>query len=97
MSDEKNGVVGYLRGADNSVLREHRKVAREMVALLKLFDKDLQTLMSFNDNDGNMTMIFNDAALDEAQRMNAAREATSTWDEIRRHILSQAPLTDRKD
>lgn len=97
MSDEKNGVVGYLRASDNSALREHRKVAREVVALLKLFDKDLQTLMSFNDNDGNLTMMFNDAELDEVQRMNAAREAMVTWGEIRNHILSQAPLTDRKD
>lgn len=94
MSDEKNGVVGYLRAADNGKLRDHRKAAREIVALLKLFDKDLQTLVSYNDNDGNFAMVFNDAALDEAQRMNAAREATATWDEVRKIVLSQTPLTD---
>lgn len=97
MDDKADGaVVGYLRSADNGILREHRRIAREMVALLKLFDKDLQTLTSFNDNDGNLTMMFNDAALDEAQRLNAAKEATTTWGEIRRLVSSQTQLTSDK-
>lgn len=86
-------VVRHLRGADNDILRQHRATGRELVALLKSFDKDLQTLVSYNTNDENFTMSFNDSDLDEVQRMNAAKEAAQAFAEIRRIVLSQPSLT----
>lgn len=78
--------VRHLRAADNSTLRKHRAMAREVVALLKSLDKDLQTLVSYNTHDENITMDFNDSGLDESQRMNAAKEAVAAFDEIRRIV-----------
>ena len=86
-------VVKHLRNADNGVLREHRATGRELVALLKSFDKDLQTLVSYNTHDENLTMNFNDSDLDEVQRMNAAREASAAFAKIREIVLSQPSLT----
>jgi hypothetical protein len=89
--------VAYLRKADNGVLREHKRVVREIALLLKSLDKDLATLMSFNDTDSNMLMDFNDSKLDESQRMNAAQEAVKTWEEVLRLASEQTALTRSKD
>lgn len=88
--------VDALRKADNLVLREHRKVARDVVALLKSFDKDLQTLSSYNTHDENFTMNFNDSELDEVQRMGAAREAVVAWVEVAKLVNQSSLLTASK-
>ena len=89
MTTPAERVVKY----DNDLLKEQRAKVRELVALLKSLDKDLQTLVAYNQHDDNFSMVFNDAELDAAQRLNAAKEALAAWAEIERIVGSNPALT----
>ena len=80
--DGVDDVSELLRTADNASLSEYRSVSRELIALLKAFDKDLKTLSDFNDNDSNFNMVFNDSELDKAERTHSSVEASRAWEQV---------------
>lgn len=50
-----------------------------MVSALKSIDKDLKSLSQMNDNAKNAVMGFNDARLDEEQRIHTSIEASKEY------------------
>ena len=81
-----------LYAANNKYLTEQRAHLRLIAACAKSLEKDLRSLSQMNDNAKNSVMGFNDARLDEQQRLHTSSEASKEFITIYNTVRQMMPV-----